>query len=50
MKLLGLSLICYGFLKSRLYRKSASSTGRRLGVFISASYVFVGLLLLFTGK
>ncbi len=50
MKFLGISLICYGFLKSRLYRKSASSTGRRLGIFIATSYVFVGLLLLLTGK
>ena len=47
MKLLGIGLIGYGFLKARLYRKSASETGRRLGVFIAVSYVFIGLCLVF---
>ena len=42
-------MICYGFLKSRLYRKSESATGRRLGIFIATFYVFAGLVLLLTG-
>lgn len=49
VKLLGLTMICYGFIKGKLYQKSASTTGRRLGLFVATFYVFVGLVVLITG-
>jgi hypothetical protein len=36
-------MIAYGFLKGQLYRKSASKTGRRLGLFIALFYILAGL-------
>lgn len=49
MKTLGVGLIGYGFLKGYLYRSSASTTGRRLGVGIAITYVILGVALLLFG-
>ena len=47
MQVLGVGLIGYGFLKGKLYSKSDSTTGRRLGLGIAVFYVLAGLALLF---
>lgn len=46
VKLLGITMIGYGFLKGQLYRKSQSKTGRRLGLFIALFYILAGMALL----
>jgi hypothetical protein len=50
VKFLAVTMIAYGFLKGSMYRKSASKTGRRLGLFIALFYICTGLVLLFVPR